>query len=65
VGRRLGCRCGAGWLDGVLTAAEPVVKIGDEGQDLSLTEAAEPLLAKLRDAAHRARRSLEAIALKP
>lgn len=29
-----------------------LVQIGDEGQDRFLTEAAEPLLAKLRDAAH-------------
>jgi hypothetical protein len=29
-----------------------LVQIGDEGQDRFLTEGAEPLLAKLRDAAH-------------
>ena len=49
-------------LDGIVDAVRKyweagftdiaLVQIGDEGQDRFLTEGAEPLLAKLRDAAH-------------
>jgi len=44
-------RDGVGWTASP-QQQNPLVQIGDEGQDRFLTEAAEPLLAKLRDAAH-------------